>query len=364
MACLLAATAAFGVRASAANGPAVNPGDEAKARDWIGESSPAAVIGKVGDQPISTADVISQNQAAFDKLQADFEFKRQQLERSNAQSRYELVRQQLDRLLDDRALQLEAAARGASKESVLAEITVPAVTEDAVRAYYEANRARTTKSLDELRPEITQYLANQYNTNATRAFYDSLRARHRVTESLPPFRLPVAATGPSLGKESAPVTIVEFGDFQCPYCRQVEDTLRAVLANHPDDVRLVFRELPLASIHPNAMGAAEAAVCADRQTMFWQMHDAMYQDQSALTMGALKDTARRLGLDTEAFTACMSDERTRDVIAADTHAADGINVTGTPYFLINGRPLYGSVPADQFESIITDELHRIAGKHG
>ena len=141
--------------------------------------------------------------------------------------------------------------------------------------------------------------------------------------------------------------------------------VRTILEHHPDDVRLVFRELPLTGIHPFALGAAHAAVCADRQGMFWQMHDAMYQDQTALAEGSLLETAKRIGLDPDRFSACLKEHDTLDAVQRDAKAADELNINETPYFLINGRPLHGAVSADKLEAVISDELQRAsAGKHG
>jgi protein-disulfide isomerase len=330
-----------------------------------GESSGRTVIATVGSERITEADVIAQDQDEFDKLQADNELRLHQLQLKQAEARYGLLKKQMDRLLDRKALELEAKARGSTTDTVLADLKVSAVTEDEARAYFDANKARAgTKTFEQLQPEITQYLADRHNTEATRSFYDSLRAKHATTSLLSPFRVAAAATGPARGKEQAPVTIVEFGDFQCPYCRQAEDAVRIIMGMHPDDVRLVFRELPLPTIHANAMGAAEAAICADRQGMFWPMHDAMYEDQTALGEAALKETAKRIGLNVDSFSACLLDAGTAHSIEADAKAADELNITGTPFFLINGRPLYGNVPVDQLESIVSDELHRVAPKRG
>jgi protein-disulfide isomerase len=127
-------------------------------------------------------------------------------------------------------------------------------------------------------------------------------------------------------------------------------------------VRLVFRNLPLVSVHPNALVAAAAGVCADRQGKFWPMHDAMYDDQSALSEPALTETAKRLGLDGERFSSCLADPATRAVLQTDVDAANELNFSSTPSFLINGRPLQGSVAIDRFESIINDELQRAHGR--
>src|SRR5262249_4034811 len=184
--------------------------------------------------------------------------------------------------LDRRALELEAQARHTTPGDLLAGIRGAAVFDEEARAYYEANKKRTTQTFDQVQPQITQYLATQHNATATRDFYYDLRARHGIKLTLAPYRVQVAATGPARGQAQAPVTIIEFADFQCPYCQQAEEVLRTVMANHGDAVRLVFRNLPLSNVHPNATIAAIAGVCADRQGKFWDMHDAMFTDQKAL----------------------------------------------------------------------------------
>jgi protein-disulfide isomerase len=132
------------------------------------------------------------------------------------------------------------------------------------------------------------------------------------------------------------------------------------MARYPREVRVVFRNLPLTQIHPNAKIAAEAAVCADRQGKFWEMHDAMYDDQSALNLDALKSAATRLGLDADRFSACLADGSTSQSLDLDAKAAHELGLTGTPYFFVNGRPIDGNVPVEKFESLIQDELHRAA----
>jgi predicted DsbA family dithiol-disulfide isomerase len=330
------------------------------------DEAPAAasqtVIATVGRERITAAEVAGANRAEFEKLESDYQLKLRQLQAKQAQARYELLQQHLGQMLDQRALDMEVKARGTTAAALLGEIKVPVVTDDEVHRFYDDNKTRTRNSFEQLRPAISQYLANQHDQDAKRAFYDALRAKHGISSLLGPYRVNVAATGPMRGKDAAPVTIVEFGDFQCPYCREAEDSLRTILDRYPDQVRVVFRNLPLPSIHPNATLAAEAGVCAERQGMFWQMHDAMYQDQSALSEDALKDTAKRLGLKVAGFSACLDDPQTREQLDADQKAADELDVTSTPYFFINGRPLHGSVPVERFETVITEELRRLGAK--
>jgi protein-disulfide isomerase len=335
-----------------------------KAADPSAAATGTDIIGLVGRQQISEADVIAANQADFDRLQSSQQREQRQLELKFAQSRHELLQQRLDKLLDARALELEAKKRNVGTDKVLAGLKLEVPTENDVRSFYEANKDRIRQPYEDAAPKVRQYLASQRNQTVTRRFYDELRTNNGISAKLGPYRLPVEASGPVRGQNKAAVTIVEFGDFQCPYCREAESSLRTVMEHHPQDVRLVFRNLPLTQIHPNAKVAAEAAVCADRQGRFWEMHDAMYEDQSALTADALKMTATRLGLDAGSFAACLTDDSTARSLAADAEAARELGLSGTPYFFINGRPIDGNVPVEKFESVIADELHRAAGDRG
>jgi protein-disulfide isomerase len=141
--------------------------------------------------------------------------------------------------------------------------------------------------------------------------------------------------------------------------------LHAVLSRHPNEVRLVFRNRPLPELHPDAVMAARAAVCAGRQDKFWEMHDAMFKDQSALGEAALKDTAARLGLDRRRFESCLDDARgTLQALSVDNQAANELGVNSTPYFFIDGLPVRGMLPPEQLEKLIEDELARAPSTRG
>lgn len=316
------------------------------------------IVGRIGSEPVTAGNVIDQSMETFRKDQADYELGLRQMELHHRESQHELLQKGLDALLDGRALALEAQARGTTEAAVLADLKVPEVTEAEVRGVYESRRSLTTQPFEELRPRIEQYLENEHSTAANRAFYDALRAKHQIVATLPPLRLPVEARGPVRGGPATAVTIVEFGDFQCPFCRAVEPTLHALLTKYPEDVRLVFRNMPLENVHPNAMVAARAGVCADRQGKFWQMHDEMFSHQDELNEPQLEQMAKHEGLKLRAFDACLGDQRTIEVVNQDAAIATELGINSTPYFFINGRPLHGNVPAEQFESIIAAELQR------
>jgi protein-disulfide isomerase len=156
------------------------------------------------------------------------------------------------------------------------------------------------------------------------------------------------------------VTIVEFADFQCPYCRRMAPVLRELLEKYPRDVRLVYRQLPLTELHPDALHAAEASLCAREQGKFWEMHDALFADQGALDLEGLKRTAAELQLKAQPFADCLGSDRPVGVIRADTQAATDLAVNGTPGLFINGRFVSGAVSYEEMAAIIDDELQRVA----
>ena len=164
---------------------------------------------------------------------------------------------------------------------------------------------------------------------------------------------------PSLGKEDAPVTIVEFSDFQCPFCGRFEkDTFGKIKEEYIDTgkVKLVFRDFPLTSIHPYAQKAAEASECADEQGKFWKYHDKLFENQEALTVDDLKKYADDLNLNNDKFEKCLDNGDMEKEVQNDIDDGTKYSVTGTPAFFINGVILEGAQPFENFKKIIDEEL--------
>ena len=327
-----------------------------------GKTAPGAdsdAIGRIGSTRVLESDIVAADRVEFERLRRGFDVQQHQLQVKYEEARHALLQKQLDLLLDRKALEVEAQARHVTPEAVLADMHVDEPTEAQAHAFYDGNKERINAPYPQVAPKILDYLAGQARDSANRAFYDELRNKHGIAASLAPYRRSVAALGPARGQSNAAVTIIEFADFQCPFCRQAESSLRSVLAN-----RLVFRNLPLEEIHPNARIAAQAGVCADRQGKFWEMHDAMYGDQGSLNPDALKSTAKRLGLDTGRFSTCLTDGSANASLEADTKAALELGLDGTPSMFINGRPLEGDVPEEKLERIIAEELLRATRQPG
>lgn len=162
---------------------------------------------------------------------------------------------------------------------------------------------------------------------------------------------------PYHGPQNAPVTIIEFSDFECPYCAHFyRDTLVPLLETFPEQVRFVYRDFPLVNIHPNARPAAEAAQCAFAQGKFWEFHHGIFQNQSRLGNVLYLELAAELGMDQAAFEQCITSGQFVDEVTGDFDAARKLGVTGTPTFFINGRPMVGAQPLEVFVAIVEEEL--------
>ena len=161
--------------------------------------------------------------------------------------------------------------------------------------------------------------------------------------------------GRTRGPAAAPVTILEWSDFQCPFCREVQPVLGRLLAEFPDTVRLVFKDFPLRS-HELAVPAALAARCAEAQGRFWEYHDMLFLTQPAFARDELVAYARRLGLDTTRFAECLDSAAPREAVVADQREGREAGVRATPTFFVNGRKIEGALPIEEFRDAIRSAL--------
>jgi len=274
---------------------------------------------------------------------------------------HQLRSQALDELIAQSLLEKEAKVRGVSVDALeKAEILDKAtVTEAEARAYYEANKARIgSMPEDEAMGQIRAGLAQQRQGERRAAFARGLRSKYDVKVLLEPYRVPVElGDAPVRGNAAAPVTILEFSDFQCPYCVRSRPTVAKIRETYGDKVRWAFRHFPL-DFHDKAEKAGEAAACAGDQGKFWEMHDRLWASTQKLSVPDLKEHAVALGLDAAAFDECLDSGRHAGLVERDEEAGQGYGVSGTPAFFVNGRPLVGAQPFEAFEQVIDDELSR------
>lgn len=313
-----------------------------------GQPSPDTVVATIGSEKITYKELTERLKEPLANLE---------------KQRYQTLKQGLDGYVVERLVQAEAKKRNMTEDQYLkAEIDdkVPQPSDEKVKEVFEGAKERLPpgSTLEQMRPQIVDFLTGQQKQERARALFEQLKKENNVTVTLPAppvERKEVAATGPSKGAENAPVTIVEFSDFECPFCGRVNPTIAQVMKEYEGKVKLVFRQFPL-SFHPNAKKAGEASLCAADQGKFWEYHDVLFQNQKALGADALKKYAADLKLDTAKFNTCLDSGEKAKAVEADQEAGAKAGVNGTPAFFVNGIPLSGAVPFEDFKSAIDAEL--------
>jgi protein-disulfide isomerase len=315
------------------------------------QPAPSAVVATVGSTPITLAEV---DEKALQQPASNFGSAKL------AQALYEARRAALDDIVATRLLDEEAKAQHVDRTTLVEkEITakIPSVSEPDVAAWYQANQSRLQGApIDQVRAPIRAYLTQERMQTVRRQYLDTLKAKTAVRVTLDPPRQSVAAAdSPSRGPANAPVELIEFSDFQCPFCMRANPAVQQVLTTYGDRIHFVYRHYPLPN-HPNARPAAEASACAAEQGKFWPYFDRLFENQSRLTDGDLKQHASELGLDTGKFNACVDTRKFKSLVEGDMRAGEEAGVNGTPAFFINGRMLSGAQPFEAFKRIIDEEL--------
>jgi protein-disulfide isomerase len=275
------------------------------------------------------------------------------------QQLYAVRKVALENLIISKLLETEAKARNISVEELRKQLMVGPInvtTAQVEEAYAQNASFFATMSPDEAKERLRLDLENQARMQYYKAALENLRARSKVTVLLTePAGLSLDdGQSPAKGTKGSAVTIVEFSDFECPYCKQVQATLAQVLESYGERVRLVFKYLPLEG-HRNSLPAARAAYCAAEQDRFWQYHDALFRAAS-LTPEGLNTIANELGLGQTKFQACIGSEQSRLAIVKDVEAARRLRIASTPSFVINGRVVSGALTFADFQQIIELEL--------
>ena len=273
---------------------------------------------------------------------------------------YQIKKKALDNLIGERILASEAKKRGLSVEKLLeqeVDSKLPEPTDVEINAVYAVQRDQLNRPLDEVKGQIQQTLKRAKIQQARQQYSARLREQAKVAVLLSTPRVQVGFDPARVrGNPRAKVMIVEFSDFQCPYCGQVQNTLKTVLAKYQDSVALAFRDMPVTQIHPLAMGAAEAARCAGEEGKFWEYHDLLFADQNGLDKTGLAAKAAKLRLDSKQFDSCLAAEKYKEQIQQDTQEGMRAGVSGTPGFFINGVFLSGAQPEERFEKLIQEQL--------
>lgn len=310
-----------------------------------GDSSPAATVGGV----VITMDEL--DHAAANQLS------------KVRQQEFEVRSGALTQLIQDKLITAEAAARKVSEADLIqteVEAKTATPTQDEVSQYYDKMKSRMGgKTLDDVKGDIERVLKVQKSNERRAQFMSELSAKNQVKVLLDPPRATVTLRPgtPVQGPADAPVTIVEWSDYQCPFCKRAFPTIEQVLNEYKDKVRYAHLDYPL-PFHQMAMPAANAAHCASEQGKFWEYNNNLYSVAGDLGPADLTKRATDLGLDGAAFEACTAAKKHESAIKTNYDDGSALGVTGTPAFFINGRMLVGAQPIEQFREVINDELSR------
>ena len=286
-----------------------------------------------------------------------------QLQRMMAQV-YGVKLRALHETLDQKLIDAAAKKKGVSEEDLYkSEVLskVPEPTDDQVKASYQSRQDLKNSSFDEVKDRVRRDLKNEAIQQQRNAFIQGLWQLAvndgELSILLAPPRIEITPDGSRMrGDPKAPITIVEFSDFSCPFCLKAEASISAVMAQYPGQVKLSYRDFPLRELHPNAERAAEAARCAGEQDKFWEYHDQLFANQKRQDPEGLMDDARALNLDEPKFAACLSSGRYRQQIDQDVQMGSRAGIEATPGFYINDTFVNGAQPPEVYERIVDQKL--------
>jgi predicted DsbA family dithiol-disulfide isomerase len=311
---------------------------------WVCGQESDRVVATVNGAPITLRDV---DATAINKI-----FPLQQ-------QIFALRKAALENLISRRVLETQAARKNLSVEDLISQLLGPPVTVAATQVeelYTDNLSAFASMSADEARQKLRLDLETQARLKRYREQLLELRKAVQLESFLEEPRLPVPSAPPfsSIGPANAKVVITEFSDFQCPYCREVQSTIKQVLRQFGNNVRLDFKNLPLEQ-HAFATVSAQAAYCSGKQGRFWEYHDALFA-ADGISRDSLDVFAVRSGLNVMLFQDCLASTESRLAVTADIQEARRLGIDSTPTFLINGKLLRGAANFDQFKSIIEHDL--------
>lgn len=278
---------------------------------------------------------------------------------------YEAQRKLIESLVDESLLEQRAKKEGLTVEELLDRHVDKAIAKDppeeSLRVYYEG--IDTTESYEVMRSKIIDAIRQRRLAKAKNAYVQSLRAQAPMIIRMAPPRAPIAMKNvPVRGAGSSPITMLEFADYECPYCQQIQPILDRIEQEFKGKLAFAYKDYPL-PMHPNAQKAAEAAHCAGSQAKYWEYHDAMLTNK-VLDLASLKRYARDLKLDTAAFDTCLDGGQKADVVKTNMTEAQGMGLQGTPTVFINGRYVSGELSYERIRNVIAEELSAIEGSVG
>lgn len=314
------------------------------------EAQMPSVLATIGDERVTMDDVRGRVGDELEQLDAQY-----------ARAKSKIVESALQAILRERILGAEAKKKGKTVDELVALEAGGSLepSEIDIATWYKENPDKVAgRPMDQIRTQVADLLRQRKRTDAEKKLEQRLDQERKVAIQFQPYRLVFNNDGaPSLGKQGAPVTVTEFSDFQCPFCKQFAPNMRQLEKQFGNNVYIVYRQYPIPSLHPFAIKAAEASLCANEQGKFWELHDIMFADQQKLSVSDLKETARRSGMDGKKFDSCLDTGRYTERVQNDMKEGSKAGVTGTPAVFVNGVEVPGgAVPFQTVADAVQKEL--------
>ena len=316
------------------------------AADNAGTSSAQTVVAEIDGAKITLGDLEQKHASALFQARTSY---------------YDLQRKVIQTYIDDYLLEQQAKKEGLTVTALLEKHVNSKIdqdpSEEALRLFYEG--IETTDPYEVVRGKILDTLRQRRTAKAKSEYMQSLRSQSTLILRLPPPRAAISMKDvPVRGDAKAPLTLVEFADYECPYCQQIHPVLQRLQKEFAGRIRFAFKDYPL-PMHPNAPKAAEATHCAGAQGKYWEYHDALFE-RKQFSPESLKSYAKDLKLDTSKFNACLDSGQMSGIV--NTHAAEAQSLVlqGTPTFLVNGRLLTGDLSFEKIRAAILEELSAIS----
>ena len=330
-------------------GAASGSGGQAAAGSLLPDTVDSEVLAVLNGEEITLDDLADRDISQLAQLRSDYYTKT-----------HDLLEEGAVRAAREHLLLAAAAEKGMTLNQYYTnEIGLPEVSDEELQYIYDQNRGQFGgRTLDQIGTDLRRQIANQKMAQKIEAAGNGLLGEAEWDLKVPAFRVAIETAGhATLGPDSAPVELVVFSCFECPFCRRFDESVNRLREDEAlaSQVRLVFRHFPLRNMHPMAQKAHEASVCAEDQGKFWEFHDALWADEN-ISLDGLEQHARLLGLDTEEFAQCLNSGRSYERVQKDLDAALALGQTGTPAVFVNGRYVGGAVSFEQLKAQIEREI--------
>lgn len=324
----------------------VGCGKKAVSVDVKSSASPSAVVATVDGTDITDEELTNEAKGQLQKVETQI---------------YQIKKRVLDGIVEDKLIESAAKKSGkSSNDYIAAEIgsKIADPTDQEVKALYDSRKGNIDKPFEEVKPQIIAYLKQNKMMGARQALIDQLKKDAKVQININPPRTDIDIKGaPAMGDEKAPITLVEFSDYECPFCKRVRQTVWKVIDSYKGKIRYVFMDFPL-SFHKESKKAHEAAHCAGDQDKYFDYSRKLFDNQGKLGVADLKKYAKEMQLKTADFDKCLDEGKFSKTV--DDFVAKGMaaGVNGTPAYFINGIMISGAQPEEAFKEIIDSELKR------